>query len=109
MPSVLTASPRFGRRLDGEGSRRPEAGNVDTALAWVNSWRPRNALPFAPQVMPGTNGEVSLIWRMEEEYLEAETTAPGRFEWMSIHKGHPAEFCTNQGELPARDDWTSEG
>jgi hypothetical protein len=93
---------------DGEGSRPPSVGIVDTAINWVSYYKREQYPPtFAPQVMPGTNGEVSLVWRTAEEYLEAEITAPGHFEWMSIRKGHPAEFCVNRGELPMADDWTS--
>lgn len=94
---------------DGEGSRRPNEANVKTAIAWVNGMGPRGSLPFAPQVMPGTNGEVSLIWRRRGEYLEAEINEPGRFEWMRMREGLPAEFCANFGELPTADDWRVDG
>jgi hypothetical protein len=114
---------------DGEGSRRPNTHNVETAIAWVTCMRSqigsasvvekmpeamKQSLPFrylvppfAPEVMPGTDGEISLIWRTQEEYLEAEINEPGHFEWMSIKKGQQAKFCSNHGELPTKNDWTS--
>jgi hypothetical protein len=84
---ALSALYRLRDNWDGEGSAAPLPANVDNAIAWVQVARQSGQFPYAPQVVPGGNGELQLVWLLGNSYLEAEFADPQRIEWMSFNPG----------------------
>ena len=86
---------------DGEGSPAPSTANVDRAIEWVQQLRQASPDARLPQPVPGTDGEVVLVWHQGPYYLQAEICKPYRFEWMLTCPGRPAEQWVSGGEILA--------
>ena len=84
---------------DGEGSAAPDPVNVRSAMRLLELAYQSGNFPSQPQAAPGGNGEVILVWREGDLYLEAEIAAPGKVEWMLAGPGRQTNHWVT--ELPA--------
>jgi hypothetical protein len=74
---------------DGQGARAPDPAVIHSAVEWAKSVRRCPCVLPAPQVVPGVDGEVLLVWQGESYYLEAEFSRPDQVEWMLSVPGQP--------------------
>jgi hypothetical protein len=84
---------------DGEGSAAPEPANVRSAKRLLELAYQSGKFPSPPQIAPGGNGEVILVWREGDLYLEAELVTSGKVEWMLAGPAQQTNHWVT--ELPA--------
>lgn len=89
---------------DGQGASAPDAVNVHAALEWVQQMRCYPHAVPPSQVVPGTSGELMVVWQGvwhgQPSLLEAEIASPDQIEWLlAIGEETPRQWITPRGSF----------